>query len=214
MARLKLSAGTRHSRGRSRPAINPRAAMSRQGCGPESPRAIGSGGSRMAAQRNVNSQRFAEPVKIHQPMPRSSAGVSKAIAAAGVRTNAIRAEYTPRKIETHSQRGRTAESIMPAGYPDGAAVQFDSLRRVAQLERDTENRQSQRREQRDSHIQRNIRERRPFRHDAGIDNTQPLAAKAQRGTDLLQTRFGGFRARLRRRALGGEPVHAGRPRSQ
>src|SRR5260221_7433793 len=170
MARLNPSAGMRHSRGRSRPTNNPRAAMSRQGCGPESPRAIGSGGSRIAAQRNVRSQRFAEPVKIPQPMPRSRAGVSKAIAAAGVRTNAIRAEYTPRKIETHSQRGRTAESIMPAGYPDGAAVRFDSLRRIAQLQRDAENRQRQGREQRDPHIQPHIWERRTLLPEAGAAN--------------------------------------------
>src|SRR5437773_5587247 len=128
----------RQSPSRNRPAIKPNAATTRQGCGPESPIAMGRGGSRIAAQRNASSQRFGGPMEIHQHRQISTAGTSIAAAEAGVRASAISAAYTPRAIDPHSQRGLVSASIMPARDPDGTAVQLSPLRRVTQLQRDAE----------------------------------------------------------------------------
>src|SRR5207244_8143125 len=74
-AQVSASRRRRHSVSLSNPESNPRAANSKQMCGPESPSGIGNGGRTIAAQRKMTIQRHGD-ISVHQHRGRSRRGTA------------------------------------------------------------------------------------------------------------------------------------------
>src|SRR5687767_4357148 len=93
--------GTRHSRSHTSPAHKPSAAKIRDGCGPESPRGIGSGGNNSAEAKNKATHR-AGFRRVHQADGMRMAGAASTALAVSDGAIATAAAQPPNTIAKHA----------------------------------------------------------------------------------------------------------------